>query len=107
MKIRYTSAYRKDRKLCKKRHYDVKFLDEIIAIYAENNGFNQEQAKNYYDHPLSGKWKDHRSFHPHGHDDDWIVIYHIDPDTVVIDATMVLDRTGTHTDIYGHASEMY
>lgn len=68
----------------------------------DSNGFSKEDAVIYYDHPLSGKWKGHRSFHPYGHDDDWVVIYHIEGNILVLDATtMVLDRTGTHADIYG------
>lgn len=111
MKIRFTSQYKKDRKLCKKRHYDIKFLDDIITSYVDNNGFNEEDAKTYYDHPLSGNWKGYRSFHPYGHNDDWIVIYHVEGDTVVLDktgddSTMVLDRTGTHSDIYGETKEV-
>lgn len=106
MKIRQTTSFKQDKELCRKRHYDIKLLDDIITAYVINNGFNEEDAKTYYDHPLSGNWKDHRSFHPYGHNDDWIVIYHIEGDTVVLDkisddSTMVLDRTGTHSDIYG------
>ena len=106
MKIKMTSAFRKDKKRCKKRHYDVDFLDKLIASYAANRGFSKEDAEAYYDYPLSGIWKGHRSFHPYGHNDDWIVIYHIEGDTIVLDSTndessIVLDRTGTHSDVYG------
>lgn len=102
MKIRQASAYKKDLKLCKKRHYNIKLLDDILKLYVTNNGFSEEDAVTYYDHPLNGTWKGHRSFHPYGHNDDWVVIYHIEGDILVLDdVIMVLDRTGTHSDIYG------
>lgn len=108
MKIRATTTYKKDAKRCKKRHYDMDFLESLVALYAEGNGFSEEDAITYYDHPLSNNWKGHRSFHPYGHNDDWVLVYHIEGDTLVLDntgdsSTMVLDRTGTHADIYGES----
>lgn len=105
MKIRMTTAFKKDRKRCQKRHYDINFMDQIIASYAANSGFTDKEAIDYYDHPLQGNWKGHREFHPYGHDDDWVVIYHLEGGTVVLDntgdsSTMVLDRTGTHSDVF-------
>lgn len=106
MRIRLTKQFKRDVKRCKHRHYDIDFLDKLIATYAANNGFNEKEAIDYYDHPLQGRWNKHRSFHPYGHDDDWIVIYHIDGNTLVLDgasdeSAIVLDRTGTHSDVYG------
>lgn len=105
MKIKYSSAYRKDRKKCEKRHWDVRFLDRIIAEYAENGGFTDKQVEEYYDHPLKGRWKGHREFHPYGHNSDWVVIYHLEGTAMVLDntsdeQTLMMDRTGSHSDVF-------
>lgn len=106
MKIEYSSAFRRDRKRCKKRHWDLDFLDSIVASYVTNNGFTDEEIIKYHDHSLKGEWKEHREFHPYGRHHDWIVVYHIEGNKLVLDATgdqstFVLDRTGSHDEIFG------
>ena len=44
------------------------------------------------DHPLGGNWIGRRECHIKG---DWLLIYH------VVENELRLDRTGTHTDLFG------
>lgn len=45
----------------------------------------------YKDHPLAGKWTNHREFHAGG---DLLVVYYRDGDM------LVFARIGTHTDLF-------
>ena len=45
----------------------------------------------YQDHPLKGEWVGYRDFHV---EPDWVVIYR------VVGNVLVLERTGTHSDLF-------
>lgn len=45
----------------------------------------------YNDHPLSGRWNDHRDCHVSG---DWVLIYKLDSTSVIF------VRTGTHSELF-------
>ena len=56
---------------------------------------------------MSGNWEGYREFHPKGKRSDWVVVYHIEEDKLVLydtgdTKTMVLDDTGTHDEIFGN-----
>lgn len=89
LKIKYHSKFKKDIKTIKKRNYDLSKLQEIIEILAEEKTL---PAK-YKDHSLTGIYQDFRECHilP-----DWLLIYRIDKDIL----TLVLSRTGTHSDLF-------
>lgn len=106
MKIEPRPAYLKGRKKCQKRNWDLDLLDSIVASYADNGGFSDEQIIKYHDHALKGRWKGYREFHPYGKRHNWVVVYHIENDNLVLDAVgdgriLVLDDTGTHDEVFG------
>jgi len=57
--IKYKKAYKKGRKLCRKRGCDMNLLDNIIFQLA--NGWQLESKHN--DHKLHGKYSDCRECH--------------------------------------------
>lgn len=89
LKIKYHSKFKKDIKIIKKRNYDLSKLEKVIEILAEEKNL---PAK-YKDHFLTGNYRDFRECHilP-----DWLLIYRIDKDIL----TLVLSRTGTHSDLF-------
>ena len=86
--VKRTSRFKKDYKLIKKRKYDVKLLEEPIALLADGKPL---PAK-YKDHPLKGNMKGLRECHIAP---DWLLIYEID-DSILY---LYLTRTGTHSDL--------
>jgi mRNA interferase YafQ len=82
MNIHYSTRYKKDVKLCKKRHYDMEKMKELIKLILSG----EELPQKYNNHPLSGEWKGCFDAHIEG---DWVLIYKMSDDT------LTLWRTGT------------
>lgn len=111
MRIEAEPAYKRGRRKCEKRNWSLKLLDSILSNYVANKGFNEAEIIKYHDHALKGKWKGHREFHPYGRSHNWIVVYHIENDTIVLDDTgdgsvLVLDHTGSHDEVFGTKEEL-
>lgn len=89
LKIQAYSQFKKDVKLAKKRHYDMSLLKDVIDTLAAG----QKLAEQYRDHQLSGNYAGYRECHilP-----DWLLVYKIVDETL----TLVLARTGTHSDLF-------
>lgn len=88
-KIKFTSQFKRDYKLAKKRGKDIKLLDDIIVKLAAGEAL----PSNYYDHPLSGNWAGHRECHIQP---DWLLVYYYRDDILVL----TLSRTGSHSDLF-------
>lgn len=91
-KVKWTTKFKKDYKLAKKRGCDIDILKRVVHLIALGDQ-QQKLADDYDDHPLSGNWKDHRELHL---EPDWILVYHIAEDILVLS----LVRNGTHSDIF-------
>ena len=92
-KVKWTSRFKKEYKLAKKRGYNMELLKNVVQLIAK--GDEQERLiTEYDDHALEHNWKGHREVHilP-----DWLLIYYIDEDVLVLS----LARTGTHSDLFG------
>ena len=87
--IRWTSQYKKDVKLAKKRNYDISELLEVVKKLS----FGLPLEEKYREHALEGNWKNHRELHIRP---DWLLIYQIKDDIL----TLELSRTGTHSDLF-------
>ena len=85
----WTNKYKKAYKLCKKRGYNMKLLDNIV--YQLANGIPLELK--YNDHKLHGKYNDFRECHI---EPDWILIYKIEDDKLIL----TLTNTGSHSDLF-------
>lgn len=83
----YTTAFKKDVKLIKKRHLDSDFLKSVMTdIMAE-----KPLAAKHRNHKLTGSWKDHWECHIAP---DWLLIYKLAGDDVIF------ERTGSHSDLF-------
>ena len=87
--IKYQSAFKKDYKRIVKRGYDIRLLEEVISILA-----NQEPLpEKFRDQSLLGKYTGCRECHI---TPDWLLIYEIDGDELIL----YLTRTGSHSDLF-------
>ena len=87
--IRYETTFKKDFKRVVKRGYDVRLLENVIEILANE----QTLPAKYKDHSLSGDYKDCRECHI---TPDWLLIYQINNDELIL----YLTRTGLHSDLF-------
>jgi len=87
--IIFTTAFKRDYKLLKKRGYNLNLLQDVVSILA--NG--EKLPEKYRAHPLSGDFKGCRECHilP-----DWLLIYEICENELML----YLTRTGTHSDLF-------
>jgi mRNA interferase YafQ len=91
--VKYTSKFKKDYKLAKKRGLNVGKLLAVVNLIAD--GTNQELlCQQYSDHVLTGNWNGYRECHI---EPDWLLVYELVEDVLVLSLT----RTGTHSDIFG------
>jgi mRNA interferase YafQ len=83
----YTSQFKKDFKRVSKQGKDLEKLEFIIETLLSKKILDPK----FKDHPLSGKWKNHRDCHI---EPDWLLIYQITSDS------LILERTGSHSDLF-------
>jgi mRNA interferase YafQ len=86
--VKWTSRFKKDYRLAKKRGLDVQSLHGIILLLAEGKSLPDKNR----DHALAGAWLGFRECHISG---DWLLVYRVDKDILVL----TLTRTGTHSDL--------
>ena len=86
--VRYSTRFKKDFKTCVKRGYKMSLLQQAIDTLRIPA---QLPLKNK-DHNLSGNYSGYRECHI---EPDWLLIYK------QTDDELRLDRTGTHTDLFG------
>ena len=89
LKIKYQSAFKKDYKRIVKRGYDIRLLEEVITLLAQQKPLPER----YRDHSLSGDYVRCRECHI---TPDWLLIYEIADEELIL----YLTRTGTHSDLY-------
>ena len=88
LNVRYSTRFKKDFKTCVKRGYKMSLLQQAIDTLRIPA---QLPLKNK-DHNLSGNYSGYRECHM---EPDWLLIYK------QTDDELRLDRTGTHTDLFG------
>ena len=87
--ISYSSRFKKDFKVIKKRGYDIALLEEVLEILCAEQVLPQK----YRDHALTGNFIGHRECHI---TPDWLLIYKIENHELLLSLT----RTGTHSDLF-------
>ncbi len=87
MNIIFTGRFRKDFKRMMRRGKLDEQLSQVVEIIASGESL---PAK-YRDHNLSGEWADRRECHI---EPDWLLIYYVN------DNDLILERTGTHSDLF-------
>ena len=88
--IKYESTFKKDFKRIIKRGYDIRLLEEVIDVLANERALPEK----YRDHRLVGEYSDCRECHI---TPDWLLIYKISNRELVL----YLTRTGSHSDLFG------
>jgi mRNA interferase YafQ len=83
-----STQFRRDVRRCAKRGYDIDLLDAVISTLR----IPKPLADKNHDHDLSGNFSGWRECHilP-----DWLLVYK------VVGTDLLLDRTGTHADLFG------
>lgn len=87
MNLIYTSQFKKDFKRVSKQGKDLRKLKSLIETLLSKKVLDPK----FKDHPLAGKWKNHRDCHI---EPDWLLIYQITSDA------LILERTGSHSDLF-------
>jgi mRNA interferase YafQ len=82
-----TTQFSRDVKRMRKRGKDLGRLQEVVRLLAAGTLLPPKHR----DHPLIGPWAPSRDCHV---EPDWILIYTAD------DASLRLERTGTHSDLF-------
>lgn len=87
--IKYETSFKKDFKRIAKRGYDIRLLEHVIEILANEKVLPEK----YKDHRLTGDYTDFRECHI---TPDWLLIYKINEGELIL----FLTRTGTHSDLF-------
>jgi len=88
LKVSVTKRYVKDAERARKRKLDIDLLTAVVRQLSSR----QPLAGRHRDHALTGDWNGFRECHIRP---DWLLIYHVDGDR------LILDRTGSHSDLFG------
>lgn len=86
--VKQTAQFKRDLKLCAKRHYDLNLLTAVVNILRIPAALPAQNR----DHTLTGNWAGHQECHIQS---DWLLIYRADGNE------LMLYRTGTHADLFG------
>ncbi len=87
LKVNTSGKFKKDLKMCAKRGYNLKLLEDIVNVLR----IPEKLPEKNKDHCLTGNYKGRKECHIAP---DWLLIYEIFEDE------LYLDRTGTHTDLF-------
>jgi mRNA interferase YafQ len=87
--VKYTTQFKKDYKLAKRRGLNIKLLHEVVTKLASG----EKLPETYRDHALSGEWSGYRECHIQP---DWLLIWEIREDELVL----ILMDTGSHSDLF-------
>lgn len=85
----YTTQFRKDYKLCKRRGYQMAKLAEIMLNLENEIPLHPKHRE----HLLQGEYFDHYECHVQP---DWLLIYRLDDE----ESSIYFVRTGTYSDLF-------
>ena len=87
--IKYQAAFKKDYKRIVKRGYDMRLLEKVIELLANQKPVPEKNR----DHQLSGDYAGCRECHI---TPDWLLIYEVADEEMIL----YLTRTGSHSDLF-------
>ena len=87
--IKYQAAFKKDYKRIVKRGYDMRLLEKVIELLANQKPLPEKNR----DHQLSGDYSGCRECHS---TPDWLLIYEVADEELIL----YLTRTGSHSDLF-------
>lgn len=85
--VRYSTKFKRDFKVCAKRGYNLKRLQNVIDILRVPDSLPPKNR----DHNLTGNYAGYRECHV---EPDWLLIYQ------QTETELLLYRTGTHSDLF-------
>ena len=88
LSVRYSTKFKKDFKLAKKRGLPMQELKSVIEKLAAGLALEEKHR----DHPLTGNYAMFRECHIRP---DWLLIYRIND----VELELIAHRTGTHSDL--------
>lgn len=86
--VKYSTQFKRDVKVCEKRHYDLSKLQEVLAILR----IPEKLPARNRNHHLGGEFGGYQECHIAP---DWLLVYQYREDM------LFLARTGTHADLFG------
>lgn len=86
--VKITTQFKKDYKTAIKRNLPIELLDEVIKMLSDGTPLPEKNK----DHALSGNWAGFRECHVQP---NWLLIYRIDGDVLIL----TLTRTGIRSDL--------
>lgn len=87
LELESSTRFRRDLKNCQKQQKDLSLLQDIIDTLRIQESLPPKNR----DHPLTGNYANHRECHITS---DWLLIYR------VVNNILVLERTGSHSDLF-------
>ena len=87
--IKYQAAFKKDYKRIVKRGYDMRLLEKVIELLANQKPLPEKNR----DPQLSGDYAGCREGHI---TPDWLLIYEVADEELIL----YLTRTGSHSDLF-------
>ena len=87
--IKHQAAFKKDYKRIVKRGYDMRLLEKVIELLANQKPLPEKNR----DHQLSGDYAGCRECHI---TPDWLLIYEVADEELIL----YLTRTGSHSDLF-------
>jgi mRNA interferase YafQ len=87
--VEYTTKFKRDLKLAKRRNKDIPSLQDIMKKIEHEKPLEPRLK----DHVLTGNWVGYRELHI---EPDWLLIYKLISDEKVV----IFVRTGTHSDLF-------
>ena len=87
--IKYQAAFKKDYKRIVKRGYDMRLLEKVIELLANQ----KPRPEKNRDHQLSGDYAGCRECHI---TPDWLLSYEVADEELIL----YLTRTGSHSDLF-------
>ena len=87
--IKYQAAFKKDYKRIVKRGYDMRLLEKVIELLANQKPLPEKNR----DHQLSVDYAGCRECHI---TPDWLLIYEVADEELIL----YLTRTGSHSDLF-------
>lgn len=89
--VEYTTKFKRDLKLARKRNKDLDALRQIMKKIQHEEDLNPKLK----DHNLLGNWNGHRELHI---EPDWLLIYKI----IQKENIVIFVRTGTPSDLFNN-----
>jgi mRNA interferase YafQ len=87
--ISFSTKFKRDFKLCKKRGYDISKLEEVIRLLQKNGKLPSKYKPHLLKGSYDGLWECHIK-------PDWLLVWLQDD----YQLTLLFTNTGTHSDLF-------